>query len=616
MKLTRKHKKYIKKHIRKKSLDEIASHLQISPQEIEHYLIKIGKKQKLAKWTEGKKNIRDTNKIKQNISLFNFKTFLKENWLILAALTLLVFVSYANSLGNEFVSDDIGGIVENKNIGKLPFSFAKPISLIRFFQPTVSFLVYRVFGMSPFAFRSANITFHLGTVITLFILVYLLSGRLTAIFASAITAVHPIMTESITWISGGGYCMYGFFLVLAMLFYILIIKEKRYIYFSLASFVLALTISEKVVLFPLILAALALTYKIKPRNWKKVAALLAIPTLFVTFFFLAKLPERIEWLRTKHYQKGGLSNPLYQIPIAITSYLELIFWPKNLTLYHSEMMFSQAEYLLRLIIFIIFLTIIIYNFKRNKPISFWLSLFILGLLPSLTPFRVSWLVAERYVYFSAIGIFVVVAILVNRLNQVKTIKNIPLIIFALAIIALTARTIRRNIDWKNQDNLWLAAAKTSPSSPQNHNNLGDYYARHRDFENAIKEFKTAIKLNPNYADAYHNLANIYWQTSRADQAVENYQKALEINPKLWQSHQNLAAIFFEQKKMDLTKEHLEKAIEINPENDRLYTGLAVVYFNLGDKEKAKELLEKTIALNPQNQTAKKLLLNLQEPASD
>ena len=128
----------------------------------------------------------------------------------------------------------------------------------------------------------------------------------------------------------------------------------------------------------------------------------------------------------------------------------------------------------------------------------------------------------------------------------------------------------RNIDWKDEDHLWLAAAKASPSSPQNHNNLGDYYARHGDLEKAAEEFKKAIELKPNYGDAYHNLANTYQKMGKIAEAIENYQKALSFNPRLWQSYQNLAALYFEQQDFESARENLEKAIGLNSQEANLY----------------------------------------------
>ena len=78
---------------------------------------------------------------------------------------------------------------------------------------------------------------------------------------------------------------------------------------------------------------------------------------------------------------------------------------------------------------------------------------------------------------------------------------------AAIVVSLSIRTIVRNVDWKNEDNLWVATGKVAPSGAPIHNNLGDVYARHNDYPKAIEEFTRATQINPGYADAYHNLAN-------------------------------------------------------------------------------------------------------------
>lgn len=217
--------------------------------------------------------------------------------------------------------------------------------------------------------------------------------------------------------------------------------------------------------------------------------------------------------------------------------------------------------------------------------------------------------AERYVYLGALGVFVLIGLGIQKIGEIAKNQKIAYLIFALIILCLSTRTIIRNLDWRNQDTLWLATAKTSPSSSQNHNNLGDLYGRRGEYEKAVEEFKIAIKLKPNYADAYHNLANTYYQMGKDDLALENYQKALEFNPNLWQSHQNLAAIYFNQGKGQQAKEELEKAIVIDSQNVNLYINLAIVYRKLGEKEKASQALQQTLTLDPQNQKAKQLLLS-------
>ena len=182
--------------------------------------------------------------------------------------------------------------------------------------------------------------------------------------------------------------------------------------------------------------------------------------------------------------------------------------------------------------------------KQKKQLSFWISFFIASLIPVITPLGISWLVAERYAYLGAIGIYTLISyIIIQIATQYPKLKLPAMAVGGIIIALLTLRTINRSVDWKDQDHLWLAAAKTSPSSPQNRNNLGDYYARQGNLSEAIKQFTIATQLKPCYADAYHNLATTYIQIGDLENAIINYQKSLECNPNLWQSKQNLERIY-------------------------------------------------------------------------
>ena len=211
--------------------------------------------------------------------------------------------------------------------------------------------------------------------------------------------------------------------------------------------------------------------------------------------------------------------------------------------------------------------------------------------------------AERYLYLPILGILVIAGLGFEKLTRSIKFKQITYILFVAVLILLSVRTIIRNIDWKNEDNLWIATGKTSPSSPNTHNNLGDVYGRNGDKQAALKEFQRAIELKPNYGDAYHNLANTYAELGQPDKAVENYQNALKYNPGLWQSYQNIAAVYFGQKKYDLVVENMLKAIQVSPNNLNLRINLGVVYLTMGQKDKAKEIFTAVLSIDPTNQIA-------------
>lgn len=487
-------------------------------------------------------------------------------------LIALVCAAYFNSLQNDFVSDDTYAISNNKEINRISYVSSHPVYFLR---PLLYFGINKIFGKAPVFYRLINLSFHLGAVLMIYFLLSRLLNVRTAFFAASIFAVHPIEIEAVAWISGGPYSQYSFFFILALFFYALSIQNKKFYPASIVSFIFSIISCEKAMVFPLVLLVFAISFQDIRRAWKKLIPFFII-SMACGLALVLKIGERLSVLQTTYSAKPQLLNPLIQIPIAITSYLELIFWPRALTLYHSEMTFSLGEYFLRLIIFIIFLAMIVYFYKRNRRVFFWLSFFVISLLPTLTPFGVSWIVAERYVYLGSLGIFTVVAIILKKLSQIKRIRPAIIIFFCLIIASLLTRTILRNIDWKNEDNLWFATAETSPSSPNTHNNLGDVYSRRGDLEKAGLEFKKAIQINPEYADAYHNLASTYLAMGKLDEAITNYQKAINLKPVLWQSYRNLAVIYFKLGKYGLAKENLLQALSINPQD----ISLRVMYSDL------------------------------------
>jgi len=605
MTLTHSQKKYLKKNLNKLPLEKIAVNLGLNLQDILNFAKKNWPREKYQKLIKQNRLVTQTKDYLPVKNNFNFKSFFFQNWKVFLFLAILVLGIYFNSLNNEFLSDDMG-IKNNPNINKISYFFKVPFNLS--LREFVIFLTHKIFGLQPIFYRLSNIFFHLGsTWLVYFIISFFFTGIIPLI-AATIFAVHPILAESVTWISGGPYSNGAFFGFLTILFYLLVNQNqrKKFYLFSLFSFIIASLFSEKLIILPIILLLYEFCFGQFKKNWRQL-----IPFFIFSFLFALKLlgllGERVTSLETTYYQQPGLENPLIQIPIAISSYLSLIFWPKDLTLYHSELTFSQGQYFLRLGIFLLFLGLIIFFFKKDRRVFFWMAFFIISLLVTLTPLKISWVVAERYVYFGSLGIFVFIAWLISQTSRWFKNQKITWIISALIIIALSTRTVIRNNDWRNQDTLWLATDKTSPSSHQNHNNLGDLYARHGDYQKAVEEFQKAIELKPNYGDAYHNLANVYHQIQKDDSALENYQKALSFNPNLWQSYQNLAAIHFSQKNYQLAKEELEKAIQIKPDNTDLHANLGILYLNLQDKQKAKEEFEKALQIDPQNQKAQQQL---------
>ena len=601
MSLNHSQKKYIRKNIKNFSLSQIAQKLQVTEDDAADYVKE--------RWGEEKfRNfINKNNGSEEKITSasehdFDIISFLKKNWFSFLFLAVLVIATYWNSLNNDFVSDDVDGILKNPNIGNLKAIFTSSSQMALFIaRPIINFIAYKVGGLHPIFFRVPNIIFHIGTVWTIFILLNVIQSAGVAFFAASIIAVHPIFIESVAWISGGHYAQAGFLMLLSLLLYIQ--KGKKWHILSFVFFLGALSSNEKSISFPLILVFYEISRSSLQKKWKKLIPFLTAFIIGMTVF-VSQIQSRVLSLKQANYQEVGVDNPLIQIPIAVTSYLRLIVWPDKLTLYHSELTFTSLEYGIRVVFFLLFLSMIVYSSKKNKNVFFWLMVLPLSLLVVLTPLRISWVVAERYVYLGATGVITVFAIFLNRMTDNKILKPFIYLIFIMMVTSLMTRSIFRNIDWKNQDNLWVATAKTSPSDPKTHNNLGDVYGRHGDLDKAIEEFGRAIQINPRYAEAYHNIANIYYRKGDVNTAIENYNKALYFNPKLWQSYQTLGIVYFNIARFDLAESNMKKAIEFNPNSPEIHTQLGIIYLQIGQKEKAKNQFYETLRIDPKNEAAK------------
>ena len=193
----------------------------------------------------------------------------------------------------------------------------------------------------------------------------------------------------------------------------------------------------------------------------------------------------------------------------------------------------------------------------------------------MAPVKVSWLVAERYMFLGSLGFALLMAIILEKFWQSK--KIIVVAGISVLIAFYGTRIVLRNIDWQTNHNLWVNTCQVSPNSHNAWNNIGDDYDKLAQYENAIKGFGQSFAIKPNYADAYHNQANIFYKIGRLDLARKGYETALHYNPSLVQTYQTLVQLdVMEKNKTELVK-HLNILINSSP-NDLQMRYLAAVAF--------------------------------------
>jgi len=173
-----------------------------------------------------------------------------------AMLVAVVFVCYANSLGNGFVFDDDFLVPAYSRA----WSFSHLIrTLLESYRPVrnASYAIdFFVWGWRPFGFHLTNVLIHAGNVILVFLLIrrFTVKPRL-AFLAALIFAVHPMQTDSVSYISGRRDVLFALFYLAAFHAYLRYRASRSRAFFALflGFWALSLMSKEMAVSLPLVI---------------------------------------------------------------------------------------------------------------------------------------------------------------------------------------------------------------------------------------------------------------------------------------------------------------------------------------------------------------------------
>lgn len=545
------------------------------------------------------------------VEVKGIRQILKENWKYLLTILILTVAVYINSMWGDFVSDDYATILHNPEIATKwaggEAASDNPFEII----PIIHHLTAVLFGAtSPVPFHIFSLFVYLLNIIVGFVLIYLLLGKTVAILASLLFALHPIHVEAVSWISGKPYSFTGLFQIGAYisLFYVLNKRQKYWWYLTIC--LLLSFLSARVHSTAFLFVGPLIVYYMSTSNNKIIDKKLFVNFLVILFgilpivFFILwpNIKMRVGDVNFGYKGDGGIFyDPFFQYPTSVAKYLQLLWLPIDLTLYHTMYTFPVW---LNWLIFSSYLGLLVISFFKDKDMFFCLAFIFLATAPTMAPVKVSWLVAERYIFLGSLGWCGFLAILITR--YMKWLGKFSYVLIFLIIGLFAIKIIYRNLDWQTNHNLWVATVQTSPNSHNAWNNIGDDYDKLGQYENAIKGFSQSTVWKTNYADAYHNRANIYFKIGRFDLARDSYMTALSFNPSLVQTYISLVQIELTVGKLDAALEVANKAVEIAPNNFQARYAKAIVLRGLNMLAEAKKEAEMSLRLNPNFQLAKEL----------
>ena len=512
--------------------------------------------------------------------------------ILIAVFLLAGFGAFHNSFQGPFIFDDGRSIVENEHIRTLwpPWELFRDTS-----RPLVQLtlaLNYAISGSSVWSYHLFNLLIHIAAALALFAVVRLTLLRYgagwfresadgLALVIALCWMVHPLQTESVTYIIQRGEALMGLFCLAMLLCFILSAGSPhatRWRVCSVLCCLLGLMTKPVMLIAPLLVLAydrtfVAQTFAAALRSrWRYYVSLLMVLSLLPIILG----GNKKDWATSVGSEVTGISSLQYAAnqPGIVLRYLRLSFWPDALCLDYGLRPETNGLVILASLLAVgLLLALTVWAFNRRSPAGFAAAWFFLTLAPTSSVVPIADLAFEHRMYLVLAGVLAL-AVPSAGLFLHKVLERLPLLpvrkgvlLACVALVfgaSLTARTILRNEDYSSEIAIWTGATEVCPGSARAQYNLGTALLRKQRWAEAVDRFHAALQVRPAYPEAHYNLGNALHRLDRLPEAILSYRRALTLTPEDWQAHNNLGVAMLKSGDKVSAEIEFQRTLQLNP----------------------------------------------------
>jgi len=560
----------------------------------------------------------------------------------------LVCLAYARVFNAGFIWDDESHLTRNpcvvgplglKEVWTSARAVYYPLVLTTFWT------VHKFAGLSPWPYHLLNVFLHAGSAVLLWQVLRQLNVR-GAWLGAALWALHPVMVQSVAWVTELKNTQSGFLYLLSIFCFLksdAAIQgraisssplrrsgDRRSLLFasSLVFFILATLSKPSVVMLPVVLF-LCIWWRTGRTHrhdvlalapFLLISALASVWTIFEQKFHAGATGT--EWAQT-------WPERLIIAGRAIWFYLAKLIWPHPLIFIYPRWQIDSSQataYLPLLAALGGLLALWLNRAKWSRAVFFAATYYVVSLFPVLGFFSVYFFrysfVSDHFQYLASMGPLALagagIVTAVGRFGEtpsrlasdtdalqfsgnVAAVRSKSLLLPATAgtcLLLLVVLTWRQTAVYHNLVTLYTATLTRNPGCWMAHYNLGITLNEQGDTDGAISHYREAVELWPGYAEAHYNLGRLLVQKGQVDEAITHYEKALEINPADAEAHNNLGAALFATGRVDEAIAHYRKALTIRRDYADASCNLASALLSNGDLDGAIAYYSGCLAVSP------------------
>ena len=568
-------------------------------------------------------------------------------------LTALVLIAYIRVVHAGFIWDDESHLTQNpcvvgplglKEIWTSTRAVYYPLVLTTFWA------LHKLVGLAPTPYHILNVLIHAGSAVLLWRVLRQLDVR-GAWLGAALWAVHPVMVQSVAWVTELKNTQSCLFYLLSIFCFLKVDASRtderlRWWRFdwALLFFVLAIASKPSTVMLPAVLA-LCIWWRRRRIQWRDLVAVFP----FVLISALASL-----WTIWEQKFHAGAIGPewaqtwperLIIAGRAIWFYLGKLVWPHPLIFIYPRWEVNSSQltaYLPLLAALVGLFALWLIRGKSSRSVFFAAAYFVISLFPVLGFFTVYFFrysfVSDHFQYLASMGPLALAgaaiteAVAAIKWESILRPATCGILLATLGVltweqsgiyrdvVTLYTATLAKNSGcWMAHYNLAIAlrdqgetdqaithyrqAIALRPNYAEAHYNLGRLLVEKGQFEDAIAHYEKALAINPDDAEAHNNLGNVLLRIGRADDAIAHYKRALAIQPNYADGSLNLENALLSKEDMEGAIDHYLAGLALSPNQADAQYNLASALLRKGRIDEAIEHYQKTLELRPENADA-------------
>jgi protein O-mannosyl-transferase len=566
----------------------------------------------------------------------------QQTWFLTLLLIALIFVAYARVFSAGFIWDDESHLTQNpcvvgplglKEVWTTTRAVYYPLVLTTFWG------LHKVIGLAPWPYHLLNVLLHAGSAVVLWQVLRQLGIR-GAWLGAALWALHPVMVQSVAWVTELKNTQSCLFYLLSIFCFLKWSERARITQItriknteaqvalskaesparwwqfalSLLFFLLATLSKPSVVMLPVVLA-LCVWWRTGRICWRDIAVL-------APFLLISGLASVWTILEQK-FHAGAIGAEWAQTwperliiaGRAIWFYLAKLTWPHPLIFIYPRWEIDSSQitaYLPLLAALAGLLVLWLVRARWSHAVFFAAAYYVVSLFPVLGFFSVFFFrysfVSDHFQYLASMGPLALagagIVNFVGRLTRSRPGRP-PVIVASVPAVQFgeLRKLSRADTDaLQFSDSIAVVTSKSfllaAISGVLFLSLVFLTWRQTAVYRNVVTLYTATLTKNPGCWMAHYNLGIALNDRGKTDQAIAQYQQAIELRPRYAEAHYNLARLLAQKGQLDDAVAHYEKALEINPADAEAQNNLGVTLFGSGRVDEAIAHYQEALKIRP------------------